>query len=262
MAGSLAWCIVVLAAGIAVAASINVAQAAMARNGPSDGTRGVRVAAASLVLLLVLAAVWRSRAVARADGSVVAVLTRERGATLDKVMSVITTMGDMVPSFTIATVLALLIYMQGKHRYLPWALPLLILVQLVIQFAFSHVFHDVDVQQVRPRLPLGGFGTIPSGSVSRLLGVFLVAGLLWRSHDQVGARRLVTLGGILVVIETVTRLYLARHLLADILGGLFLGVFLATGTSLLFRLAGAHPRVAEGRLATPLRLPQPVGNGH
>lgn len=238
MVGSVAWFVVILPLAVAVGVSTHVTQVAAAMDTETGSHRALALALASLAALVAVAVLWRSWGIARADGSVVSALARLRGEALNDVMTVVTTMGDVVPSFAIAAALALIIYLQGRHHYLPWALPALVLVQLAIQFAFGHVFHDITLSQIRPYLPLGGTGSIPSGSVSRLLAIFLVAGRFWASYDGRGAWRVVCVGASLVLVEAVTRLYLGRHLLADVAGGLLLGLALANGTFFLCRMAG------------------------
>ena len=58
---------------------------------------------ASAVALLAFALVLKLEAVARADGSVVRLLSHSQGDTLVKIMTILTTLGDAIPSFTLAT---------------------------------------------------------------------------------------------------------------------------------------------------------------
>jgi membrane-associated phospholipid phosphatase len=66
---------------------------------------------------------------------------------------------------------------------------------------------------------------------------------LWRRYDAIGARRLLDLGAVLVFVELVSRLYLGRHLLADIVGGFLLGIVLAVVGGWLLHLV--EPAAAD-----------------
>lgn len=92
-----------------------------------------------------------------------------------------------------------------------------------------------------PEVVLGGIGTVPSGSVARLFSVFVLAGLLISAtHPRVG-RNMITVGGALVLVQAVTRLYLGRHLLGDIVGGALLGVALVA-VAMMFLSRRASPQ--------------------
>lgn len=246
MAGAVLWCVVVLGMAIGVALTVTAFESALPETCASR-SRVVRLVALSVAGLLVLALLWRVEAIASADGSVVARMAQERGSTLTAIMSVVTTMGDVVPSFVISAVLALLIYLQGRHRLLAWVPPLLVLGSLAVQFSLGALFHDVTIAQVQASVPLGGTGTIPSGSVTRLLSVFLVAAVLWGAHNVRGAQRLAALGGSLAVVQALSRLYLGRHLLGDMVGGMLLGLILAICAAWFLRAMGvglASPQVS------------------
>lgn len=237
MIASAVWCAVVLGTVIGTSLTIRAFEGALPEACKS-WTSALRCAGLSAVALFVLALLWRVRAIASADGSVVAEMAHQRTATMNVIMSVVTTVGDVVPIFAISAVLALLIHLQGRHRLLAWTLPLLVMVELVVQISFGKVLDDVTIAQVEPGTPLGGFGTIPSGSVARLLSVFLVAAVLWGDHSVRGAQRLTALGGSLVLVQAFSRLYLGRHLIADIAGGLLLGLILAICAAWLLRAVG------------------------
>ncbi|MGI8867715.1 MAG: phosphatase PAP2 family protein [Mycobacteriales bacterium] len=221
------WFIVTMMILAGVAAGLWLTERACAPHGAVGRRQKLLLAGYCAVALLAIAFLWRSRAVAKADGSVVKALARSRGQSLNSVMTVVTTIGDTVPSYLIVGVLGALIFMQGRHRVLVWVLPIAVFVELMIQFAFGHIFHDVTISAVYPHLSLGGAGTIPSGSISRLTVIFLIAARLWATYDPRGARRVLGLGASIIVIEAVSRLYLGRHLLADIAGGMLLGLVLA-----------------------------------
>lgn len=219
------WFVVLAASVAAVLASVELTMI-RARQGARPYRAGVLTILASAAALVVLALVWRIRRVADLDASVISLLAAKRNSVVTEVMTVVTTIGDPIPSFTIAAVLAVIVYLRGRHRVLPVLIPLAVVVELAAQILITNVFHDVTVAQLHPGLPLGGGGTIPSGSVARLFSIFLIAALLLGARSA-RAHGLVALGSALVTIQLVSRLYLGRHLLADILGGLLLGIILA-----------------------------------
>ncbi|HWT32976.1 MAG TPA: phosphatase PAP2 family protein [Microbacterium sp.] len=87
----------------------------------------------------------------------------------------------------------------------------------------------LDIAEVRPGLALGGAGPIPSGSISRLYVVFVLGAALWTRYSSRTAAGFLLTGQALLLIELTSRLYLGRHFLVDIAGGLLLGVLLLIG---------------------------------
>lgn len=189
----------------------------------------------SAVLLALLATLLLSGPVARADGSVIRALSHSRTGTLDAVMSVLTVVGDSVPSFTIAGGLAVVIYRNGVHPYACWVLPLAVLAELLAQFAVGRVFDDLTIADVAADLTAGHHGSLPSGSVARLFLIFMISARLWHATNPRQSRNIVTIGGVLLVLQSVSRLYLGRHLVLDIVGGLVLGLGLFLLVSLIIQ---------------------------
>lgn len=219
------WSLVLTAAALGVSWTMRLAETGWV-GGRQLHFRAI-IAGASLLALLALAALYKIRAVADLDARVIRALAGSRGETVTLLMTSLTTLGDAIPSFVIAGMLATIIYRQGRHRVLCFALPLMVFAELAIQIGIGKVFDDVTISQLFSQIPLGGAGNIPSGSVARLSSLFLVAACLWHSHDARGSSRLVSLGGALLILQIVSRLYLGRHLMADIAGGLLLGLFLS-----------------------------------
>lgn len=219
------WSLVLTAAALGVSLTVRLAETGWVGDRPSLRLRA-SVAGGSLIALLALAALYKIRALADLDARVIRALAGSRGDTVAVLMTNLTTLGDAIPSFVIAGMLSTLIYRQGRHRVMCFVLPLLVFVELAIQIGIGKVFDDVTINQVFSQIPLGGAGNIPSGSVARLSSLFLVAAWLWHSHDARGSSRVASLGGALLILQIVSRLYLGRHLMADIAGGLLLGLFL------------------------------------
>lgn len=220
------WFLIVVGGALAVSGSAWLARRATPATGSPVSVRSSATTFAIVAIaLLILGAVWRVHAIAKADAHVVDRLVHDRGSTLTKIMSVVTTTGDLVPSMAIAGVIALYFYLRTR-RFTAWVLPLVVFVEVLLQAGFLDAFHDPTIAHVMPGITVGGSDGIPSGSMARLMAVFLLAAVLWRAHDAKVARRFSELGMAVVFIELVSRLYLARHFLADIAGGLLLGILL------------------------------------
>jgi membrane-associated phospholipid phosphatase len=250
------WFFVFLGSSVAVLGACQLAAYA------DSATRGWRsrlaIVGGCVAALLVLALVWHSRGIAKIDGDVVAKLVGDRNASLNGIFSTVTTMGDVVPSFLLASLLAIAYYQQTR-RIRGFVLGLMVLVQLVIQDSMPALFHDVTLTVLDPSVPIGGSGTIPSGSVSRLLSIFLLAATLWHGYGSRAERVLLGLAPLVVMTEIVSRLYLGRHLLADIVAGLLFGVILTIVFRWVLQLAeesGSH-RARRPRRAPDAELGQP-----
>ncbi len=88
----------------------------------------------------------------------------------------------------------------------------------------------------------GDFG-FPSGHVSAATTFVLCAAAFFRS------RRLLAFGGIWVPAMALSRMYLGRHFLGDVLGGLAVGLLSAALALVLFRGMAAAPDAGRQRLA-------------
>ena len=236
---SLAWTAAILFAVAGVFAVTQVVETIQPAAGRASRRAALLAALVSAVLLAGLAALYRIEAVAGADGRALTVLSGGRGEVLVQVCRVITTMGDAVPSLTLAGVLALWLLRVPGTGYWPLLLPVVVLVELLLQFGYDHAFEPLTLADVSPATVVDGSGSIPSGSVARLFSMFLVAAMIRRrsASPADSGDWLVTLGGCLVLVELMTRLLLGRHLVADIVGGLLLGCFLALAAGLLLGLA-------------------------
>lgn len=248
MLAQFVWFLIIVGGGFAVCSAAWLARRATPEPG---NTVSPRVAGTTFVLvvvaLLLLGALWRVHAIAKADARVVGQLAHKRGATFTEIANVLTTTGDFVPSLTIAGVIAVCFYLRSR-RLTAVVLPLAVLVEVVLQAGFLNAFHDPTIAKVAPGLTIGGSDGIPSGSMARLLSISLLAAALWSAHNAKVARRFAEFGMAVVFIELMTRLYLGRHFLADIVGGLLLGVLLTVFFGWLLHLV-------ENRKAVPGRLP-------
>jgi membrane-associated phospholipid phosphatase len=236
------WFVVVLGGALAVVGAVWLAQAGTPPSGSASAPRSSGlVVLGCAAALVVLALLYRVHGIANLDSRIVSKLVPDRNAALNGFITTLTTMGDLVPSYLIAGVLAILIF-RRTARWTAWLLPVVVLVQVAIQSAFLNTFNDLTMAQLAPGIVLGGSDGIPSGSMARLLSLFLLAALLWRPTGAIAARRLVDLGAVLVFVELVTRLYLGRHFLADVLAGLLLGIVLTIAFGWLIFLADNRSR--------------------
>lgn len=247
---SLAWTATILCAVAGVYLATRLVETIQPAAGPGSRRTALLAAGAAAVLLAGVAALYRVEAVAEVDGHGVKLLSAGRGPVLVEVCRVITTMGDAVPSLTIAGVLALWLLRVPGTGYWPLLLPVVVFAELLLQFGYAAVFGPLTLADVSPGTVVDGSGSIPSGSVARLLSVFLVAAMIrHRSSYSVQSRDwLPTVGSCLVLVELMTRLLLGRHLLADIVGGLLLGCFLALGAGLLIGFGSARPVMLGGKV--------------
>jgi membrane-associated phospholipid phosphatase len=242
MAALTLWTVVILLATVGISMTMALGLGSWSGGLLSQIPMRVAVLCAAAVALILLGGLWRVRPIANADATVVEKLANSRGDELVMLMKAFTTIGDAIPSLVIAGMLALLVHQQGHHRILCFALPLLVLVELLFQNGMGSVFHDFTIGRLSPGTPEGGIGTIPSGSVARLSSLFLAAACMWWSTDERGGRRLVGIGSCLLVLQTVSRLYLGRHLVADIVGGLLLGLLLTLVFVSLVQFVGRSPQ--------------------
>lgn len=255
MDSNIAWFLVVLLGAGAILAAETFARDLLPGKAPQHsgryvGARVVLCAAALVVLSLLL----RLRGYAELDSHVLGSLAGVRAAGLVGLFGIVTTMGDVVPCLLIATGLAMVFFRVTGDWVRALILPVLVLVQVVIQILVGKLFHPLTLEVVRPDLVIGGVGPIPSGSVARLFSIFLVASMLWAAHSQVAARRLAMVGSLAVLVELVSRLYLGRHLITDIVGGLLLGILLvvAAGWCLeLWRRRTDRSGTGAGRQPAP-----------
>jgi undecaprenyl-diphosphatase len=112
---------------------------------------------------------------------------------------------------------------------------------------------------------IGPTGSYPSGGTARVVAMFGMAAFLFavrRPHRRRTAVALFTIVSLLVLAEGFSRLYLGRHWLWDVVGGLLVGALwlgiLAFGARVLFRFDAprrGHP--SAGR-AVPVEVREPA----
>jgi undecaprenyl-diphosphatase len=246
MGSNLAWFLVIVGTAVAILAAEALTRRLLpAPESRRRGRAALAVGGAVLGVLVVLCLLLRIEGYTAADAHIVKLLSETRSAGLVDAFTIITTMGDVVPCLMIATALGVVLYLASGDRVLPLLLPVVVLVEVALQFLFDKVFADPTVNAVRSDLVVGGAGPIPSGSTARLFAIFLVAGLLWAPYSTRAQSRLVATGSLVLLVEVVSRLFLGRHFVTDIVGGLLLGVLLVVGCGWLLHALTARATAVE-----------------
>lgn len=237
MIATVSWAICVLVALLGIAVSMRVVETVTGPRGIASRRGALIVASATAVILGGLGGLYRVRAVAEADGTLVKSLSALRSPVLVQVFRVVTTMGDVIPCLIIAGALGIYLYRFTSTSIWALTLPVLVLLEVFLQIGFAHLFHPITLTDVMPRIVIDRSGSIPSGSVARLLSLTLVAAMVRAGATGKTGRAIPTTGAIVVFIELISRLYLGRHLVGDLFGGLLLGVLLSLGVAAVLRVA-------------------------
>lgn len=210
-----------------LAAVLVVAWSDRGHDAPAVSVRRWLPLGAAVAALLIVGLMLKVGWIAERDASIVAELASGRSAGLDDLVSLITRMGDVVFSYLVAGALTIGLALGGRRPVSALVLPLVVVVELAIQFLLAdHLLVGFTVDEIRPNVPVGGAGSHPSGATARLFALFLVAAMMCRSTNPRAARALLVTGTVATFVEIVTRLYLGRHLVLDIIGGLLLGAAL------------------------------------
>jgi|GEM_PF-4734480 len=237
MIATVGWAVFVLVALVGITGSMRAVEAVTGPRGIASRRGALISAAAAAVMLAGLGGLYRVRAVAEADGTLVKSLSTLRSPVLVQVFRVVTTMGDVIPCLIIAGALGIYLYRVTGTSVWVLGLPAMVLLEVFVQIGVAHVFHPFTLTDVMPHIVIDGSGSIPSGSVARLLSLTLVAAMIRVGATGNAGRAIPTTGAIVVFIELISRLYLGRHLVGDLLAGLSLGVLLSLGVAVVLRAA-------------------------
>lgn len=234
MVAHVAWFVVVWLIGLA-ACGTAVLVAALhpgAGAGRRSPIRPLATGAAAVGALVVLGLLWAWEPIARADGQLVALLEDDRKTVMAGNFAILTTVGDAIPMLTIATAIAAVLFVRGGG-WVALLLPFVVIVEQVLQVGAFNLLPTLALDDVVSGVVTGSAGTFPSGSVARMTAVFGVASLIVGHVRLSGATAFRATLVALVVVQAVSRLYLGRHLVVDVAGGLALGLVVVAGAALV-----------------------------
>lgn len=200
--------------------------------------------------------------VERIDHPILEFVAEWRVAWATDVMTAVTRIGSY--EFTVGLGAVAGLWLLVVRRW--WLVPVLFAAAWLEVLVVQNLLQDSWVIGTRPpdSLAIGPAGPYPSGGAARITVVaVLAAALLTRAYgSRVGRWSWAAAAG-LVVLEVVSRIYLARHWVIDIVGGVLMGALLGGGlalaSSFLARL-GPGPR-APAAASRSRRRPSPGGAG-
>jgi membrane-associated phospholipid phosphatase len=205
------------------------------------------VLSAGLGLLLVLGISWGLGefsllpAVARVDHPILSYFAERRAEWLTPFMTEVTWIGSY--QFTIGLGAAVSLWLVVAKR--SWMAPLLLagawLGILVMQNLLKN---QLVVGTVPPdTIALGPAGPFPSGGAARIMGsAAMSAFLIGSAYGKRVGRWAWTTVGLLAFFETYSRIYLARHWVIDIFGGLLLGGLWVAALAFSYRCLSPNGR--------------------
>jgi membrane-associated phospholipid phosphatase len=154
-----------------------------------------------------------------------------------------TALGDRYPLKIVSVVAAAVFAVLWRRR---WWIPV---VALLGQFAVEQYVQAILSLTVDRGHPPTGLGTYPSGGIARIICTFgviaLIAALTWKLHTRVKVA-LATVVAVAATYEGYSRIYVEKHWLTDVVGGLLFGPALLLGIALsVCILAGRFPGAPE-----------------
>ncbi len=195
-----------------------------------------RLLHATLILLLtagflaLAVGILRHTFVVRIDAFVAQALFNLRAPWLDRLMMLMSALGDGRARTTATVLLVVFLLWRRRHRW-ALALGLVMIAAAVLTPVLKTAFH-----LARPSLLYSGADafSFPSGHATSAAALYLV--LTWivsRSAAGAGRALFASLALAIVLLTALSRIYLGAHWLSDVLAGLALGVALGLGGVLL-----------------------------
>ncbi len=201
----------------------------------------------------------RTSALERINQDVLGWFVGHRAGWLNGIMSTLTGIGSAAyVIYPVAVIVGI-----GFSLWYDNPLPLVLSVATVLGVkALQHYLIAIVHGPFPPHVSaIGPTGSYPSGGTARVVAMFGMAAFLFAVRRPLRRRAsvaLFTVVALLVFAEGFSRLYLGRHWLWDVVGGLLVGALwlgiLAFGTRLLFRFDASR----RGRPSTGRTLPVEV----
>ena len=227
---------------LAVRSGEAVARVTRALGRPATAAALLLASAAAVVAVFWPLGLLAHRLEGVVDRPVLAWVAARRSPGFESFNAFYTALGDRYPLKWVTVIGALIFAVLWRRRF--W-IPLL---AIPAAFVVEQYAQTVVADAVHRGHPPTGLGTYPSGGVARIVltigSLALFAVLTWR----LSRRRQVALGTVVLVLATYegySRIYVQKHWLTDVVGGLLFGPALLVGYGLaVVVLAGRAPRPA------------------
>jgi undecaprenyl-diphosphatase len=183
-------------------------------------------------------------AITHPDRAIYRNLVSRRTPWLTHLSSHVTGFGNQWVELTIAIVLGVSVAVWLRAPRMLFVLGLCILVEIELQKQMAHFVHSVKPSVVTSVGDPGGF---PSGGVTRVFVAFGVTAVLVGATRSVRQRQALIAGAAaLACVEAISRFYLGRHWLVDILGAFVLGGCLLATVAIAETVRGRPVRAPAG----------------
>lgn len=223
--------------GLTLASSLTLGLMALTRRGRGLDIRATQLLFGGALILLLTAGVLALAVgilghtfVVRSDALTAQALFDHRAPWLDRLMMLMSALGDG-PARTTATILLVALLLWRRRLRWALALGLVMVMAAVLTPVLKTGFH-----MARPSLLYSGADafSFPSGHATSAAALYLtLAWIVGRSTTGTGRALFAALALAVVLLTALSRIYLGAHWLSDVLAGLALGVALGLGGVLL-----------------------------